>query len=70
MSNSLDKVNEAIKITQLAQIAAGLITVIKDAMERGDTEVSDTEIAAAFVDKDDALAGLRESIARAKAEGR
>lgn len=63
-------VAKALTITQLAQMGVGVFTAIMTAVEKGDDKVSPDELAASFAGKDEALAALAASIARAKAEGR
>lgn len=70
MSSTLATVNKAITIVQLANLVTSLSITLKGALERGDTEVTDEELAASVAANDGALAGLDAAIARAKAEGR
>jgi hypothetical protein len=63
-------VAQALTITQLASMVAGLATAIMKATAAGKDSVTPDELAASFDAKDNALAELAASIAKAKAEGR
>lgn len=67
--NSQD-VGKAIALTQIAQMIASLTTTLVSAVQAGKDGVTEDELAASFAGKDEALAGLAASIARAKSEGR
>lgn len=70
MSSSTESIAKTISLIQLTQMLTALAGVIYNAVANGQDEVTADELAASFADKDDALADLRESIAKAKAEGR
>jgi hypothetical protein len=61
---------QALRISQLAQIGAGLFTAIANAAAAGRDTVTADELASSFESKDAALLQLAVSIVRAKTEGR
>jgi hypothetical protein len=68
--SSLENVTQALTIVQLAQMITSLTLTLRGALERGETEVTDEQLALSVAENDGALAALDAAIQRAKAEGR
>lgn len=64
----MSQVNDrkVISILQIAQLTTSLAAVLRDALARGATEVTEENVAAAIAANDEALAMLDAAIARAK----
>ena len=61
---------KALTIIQLGQLVTSFTNLLVQAVQSGQGGVTEDELAAAFADKDTALAEQALAIARAKSEGR
>lgn len=67
---TVQQVATAISVVQLMQIGLALISAAKQAVENGESEVTDEQLHASLDENDSALADQVVAIARAKSEGR